>query len=565
MLNNPTEQQDKEKLISRCKAGDRQALSLLYCHYRPYLLNICKHYAKEDHMAEDLLHDAFIVILTSLDKLRDTDKLEAWMTTIVRNVGYHYWKHLDKEHTALQQMADESQDMTEGSLMPDYELMQKLVAQLPKGYQQVFRLSVFEGLSHQEISRMLNIAPHSSSSQLLHAKRMLQKLIKQSWFLILLFIAIPAVIWKFLQKDSPNIEGSVKEARVQSLPQSTPIKSEAESAKNSSSDIKRDSEGFQHPSSTTQHLSTSVLPHKEEERVHDEVPAIKEDSENINSPSTNTQHPTPNNQHPTPNNQHPTPKPKTSAWNVQLAYNGQLGKRDNFHEATSVNAKSFSAISNILIPEETAYSNWNDYSFYLNNAIPQQDMTAETRSLMDIAANNAQINGGRMEAHYEHQLPISIQLTLSRQLSRQLSVETGLSYTLLQSTNTTGSSAAYIQERQRLQYLGIPLRMGWQWYSKSSLSLYTSAGVMLEKPIHSTLDVNHFINDINTYSKQEKLSVPLQWSTSVGVGIQYDITPHIGFYLEPSLQYFFNDGSSIKSYRTEHRFSITLPIGIRFH
>ena len=558
MLNNPTEQQDKEKLISRCKTGDRQALNLLYTHYRPYLLNICKHYAKEDHVAEDLLHDAFVVILTSLDKLRDTDKLEAWMTTIVRNVGYHYWKHLEKENTALKQMSGESQNITEGSLMPDYELMQKLVAQLPKGYQQVFRLSVFEGLSHQEISRMLNIAPHSSSSQLLHAKRMLQKLIKQSWLLILLFIAIPAVIWKFLQKDSPNIEGSVKEARVQSLPQSTPIKSEAESAKNSSSDIKRDSEGFQHPSSTTQHLSTSVLPHKEEERVHDEVPAIKEDSENINSPSTNTQHPT-------PNNQHPTPKPKTSAWKVHLAYNGQLGKRDNFHEATSVNAKSFSAISNILIPEETAYSNWNDYSFYLNNAIPQQDMTAETRSLMDIAANNAQINGGRMEAHYEHQLPISIQLTLSRQLSRQLSVETGLSYTLLQSTNTTGSSAAYIQERQRLQYLGIPLRMGWQWYSKSSLSLYTSAGVMLEKPIHSTLDVNHFINDINTYSKQEKLSVPLQWSTSVGVGIQYDITPHIGFYLEPSLQYFFNDGSSIKSYRTEHRFSITLPIGIRFH
>lgn len=570
MLNNPTEQQDKEKLISRCKTGDRQALNLLYTHYRPYLLNICKHYAKEDHVAEDLLHDAFIVILTSLDKLRDTDKLEAWMTTIVRNVGYHYWKHLDKEHTALKQMAGESQDMTAGSLMPDYELMQKLVAQLPRGYQQVFRLSVFEGLSHQEISRMLNIAPHSSSSQLLHAKRMFQKLIKQSWLLILLFIAIPAVIWKFLQKDSRNMEGSIKEAHVRSLPQASSIERESESDKNSTSNPKKNLEGINHAILTPRYLSTSDLPHKEEERIHDEVPAIKEDSENINSPSTNTRRPSPDTYHPSTQpaiaetaNKDIQIKQKTSAWNVQLAYNGQLGKRDNFHEATSVNAKSFSAISNILIPEETAYSNWNDYSFYLNNAIPQQDMTAETRSLMDIAANNAQINGGRMEAHYEHQLPVSIQLTLSRQLSRQLSVETGLSYTLLQSTNTTGSSTAYIQERQRLQYIGIPLRMGWQWYSKSSLSLYTSAGVMLEKPVHSTLDVNHFINDINTYSKQEKLSVPLQWSTSVGVGIQYDITPHIGFYLEPSLQYFFNDGSSIKSYRTEHRFSITLPLGIR--
>ena len=553
-----TVQQEKDELISRCKAGDHQALNLLYSHYRPYLLNICKHYAKDNDTAEDLLHDAFIVILTSLDKLRSTDKLEVWMTTIVRNVGYHYWKHLDKEHTALQQMAGESQETTAESLMPDFELMQKLVAQLPKGYQQVFRLSVFEGLSHQEISRMLNIAPHSSSSQLLHAKRMLQKLIKQSWLLILLFIAIPTAIWKFLQKDNPNIEGSIKEARVQPIPQSTPIKSETESAKNSSSDIKRNSEGFLHPSPNTQHLSTSVLSHKEEEPIREEESIIKEDSADFH-------HPSPNTQHPTPNNQHPTPKPKASAWNIQLAYNGQLGKTDNFMQTASINAKSFSAVSNILIPEETAYSNWNDYSFYLNNAIPQQDMTAETRSLMEIAASNAQINGGSMEAHYEHQLPLSIQLTLSRQLGKQFSVETGLSYTLLQSTSTTGSSAAYIQEQQRLHYLGIPLRMGWQWYNKAPLSFYTSSGVMLEMPIHSTLNVNHVVNDMNTYSTQDKLSVPLQWSTSVGVGIQYDITPHIGFYLEPSLRYFFNDGSDIKSYRTEHRFSVTLPLGIRFH
>ena len=569
MPNNPTSigQQEKDELLSRCKAGDRQALNLLYCHYRPYLLNICKHYAKEDHVAEDLLHDAFIVILTSLDKLRDTDKLEAWMTTIVRNVGYHYWKHLDKEHTALQQMADESQDTTVESLMPDFELMQKLVAQLPKGYQQVFRLSVFEGLSHQEISRMLNIAPHTSSSQLLHAKRMLQKLIKQSWLLILLFIAIPTVIWRFIQKEKASIEGNPmnqpQEAQLRPLPQPTPVEMELKSDKMSqhpTANTQQPSPNTQQPAPITQHPSTNT---QQPTPINQHPAPINQHPAPITQqPSTNTQQPTPTPQHLSPNNQLPI-KPKTSAWNIQLAYNGQLGKSNNFIEETSVNAKSFSAISNMLIPEETAYSNWNDYSFYLNNAIPQQDMTAETRSLMDIAANNAQINGGRMEAHYEHQLPISIQLTLSRQLSRQLSVETGLSYTLLQSTNTTGSSTAYIQERQRLQYLGIPLRMGWQWYSKSSLSLYTSAGVMLEKPVHSTLDVNHFINDINTYSKQEKLSVPLQWSTSVGLGFQYDLTPHIGFYLEPSLQDFFNDGNDIKSYRTEHPLNFTLPIGIR--
>lgn len=573
MLNNPTEQQDKEKLISRCKAGDRQALNLLYCHYRPYLLNICKHYAKEDHVAEDLLHDAFIVILTSLDKLRDTDKLEAWMTTIVRNVGYHYWKHLDKENTAIKQMAAENQDTATEISMPDIALMQTLVSQLPKGYQQVFRLSVFEGLSHQEISRMLNIAPHTSSSQLLHAKRMLQKLIRQSWVVILLLIAIPTAIWRFILKEKSGIEGNPTNPT-----QKAQIANNHQQKAQQEPTVEHTANHPVYVSISTTTASQKPLPYQEYSPILSDTVThkteVQDDSEDIHRPTPTTQHPSKDTvthrailqpDLAENGNTDMQIKTKTSAWNIQLAYNGQLGKTDNFMQTASINAKSFSAVSNILIPEETAYSNWNDYSFYLNNAIPQQDMTAETRSLMDIAANNAQKNGGRMDARYEHHLPVSLQLTVSRQLNKQLSVETGLSYTLLQSTNMTGSSAAYIQERQRLQYLGIPLRMGWQWYSKSSLSLYTSAGVMLEKPIHSTLDVNHFINDINTYSKQEKLSVPLQWSTSVGVGIQYDITPHIGFYLEPSLQYFFNDGSSIKSYRTEHRFSITLPLGIRFH
>ena len=85
------------ELISRCKAGDRQALDLLYQQYRPKLLNVCKHYAKEDSVAEDLLHDAFVVILTSLDKLEQTDKPESWMTAIVKNVGYHYQQYTKKE------------------------------------------------------------------------------------------------------------------------------------------------------------------------------------------------------------------------------------------------------------------------------------------------------------------------------------------------------------------------------------------------------------------------------------------------------------------------------------
>ena len=150
-------------LLSRCKSGDRQAMDLLYQRYRPQLLLVCKNYTSEKSVAEDLLHDAFVVIFTSLDKLKQVDALESWMTAIVKNVGYQYCLKSEKEKTALHQMALENKQSLEVEQSLDYDQLQSLVSLLPLGYQQVFRLSVFEGLSHQEISQLLGIAPHSSS------------------------------------------------------------------------------------------------------------------------------------------------------------------------------------------------------------------------------------------------------------------------------------------------------------------------------------------------------------------------------------------------------------------
>ena len=553
---------DAHTLIIRCKAGEREALHLLYEQYRPRLLNICRQYVKDNNVAEDLLHDAFVIILTSLNQLRDADKLESWMTSIVRNVGFHYRKHLNKEQAVLQQMANEPHIAAETTVMPDYGQLQALVSQLPKGYQQIFRLSVFEGLSHQEISQLLGISPHSSSSQLSHAKRMLQTLIKQSWVLILLLIAIPTAIWKLLHKPEPETKPTA------TVPK--PQKGQPEPV------VETPHEQPVYASVSKRHSSYPIRYHTETVILPESIPYyIKEQTDTLMEVA---QVPVEEPQQDTLNYQQiplsPDEKPhltvstssKPSNWNIQLAYNGQIGgQRDEYMAAANINHQSFASVSNSFIPINYSYSNWIDYSWSLNNAIPTDEVTAETRSLMIIAAQNAMINHGEMVAKHTHQLPFTIQMTLSRRLTPRLSIETGLSYTQLKSTSLTGSAMAYIQERQQMHYLGIPLRFGWQWYSKAHLSLYTSAGVMLELPIRGITDVNHIYNGICTFQDRTSISVPCQWSTNVGLGIQYGLTPHLGIYVEPGLQYFFNDGSNLKSYRTEHPLSITLPLGIRIH
>lgn len=550
---------DAHKLISGCKAGDRQALHLLYKQYRPQLLSVCREYAKGYDVAEDLLHDAFVVILTSLDKLRDADKLESWMTSIVRNVGFHYREHQNKEQAVLHQMVSENIATEETTLMPDYAQLQSLVTQLPEGYQQVFRLSVFEGLSHQEISQLLGIAPHSSSSQLSHARRMLQVLIKQSWVLILLLIVFPTTIWKFLHKPEPEVKPTASAPKPQE-PQPEPVIETPHEKIVYASIDKRPAQHHPIRYQTEAVIQSDSIAYfvKESEDLtesRDQDSATQDTiiHQRITLPSLDDTHLI------------AATKIKKSSWDIRLAYNGQIGRSNSYISPTAIYTYSFASASNSFVPSDYSFNNWIDYSWSLNNAIPSDETTAETRSLKEIAAQNAIINHGEIVAQYTYHLPLTIQLTLSHHLTPRLYIETGLSYTKMKSTNMTGSNTGYIFEDQRLHYLGIPLRFGWQWYCKANLSLYSSGGAMLEMPIHSTLNVEHYNNGINTYNQESSLNVPCQWSTTLGLGLQYDLTPHLGIYIEPSLQYFFNDGSDLNTYRKEHPLQVTLPLGIRFH
>ena len=81
---------------------------------------------------------------------------------------------------------------------------------LPNSFQKVFRLSVLEGLSHQEIAALLNIEPHTSSSELFRAKKML----RQSLALLLLgllCIGLP-LGWYWMHVESMDTESNVAQA-----------------------------------------------------------------------------------------------------------------------------------------------------------------------------------------------------------------------------------------------------------------------------------------------------------------------------------------------------------------
>lgn len=172
-----------KELVELCKQGDEQALSLLYTTYVHKMRKICRQYVADKEIVNDLLHDGFIVIFTSISTLRSPDKLESWMGKIMKNISLKYLEQCRSVVTKpLDDLKEDEEPLAlsyDVSEIPSYDTMLEVIERLPKGYRHIFKLAVLEELSHKEIARLLNIAPHSSSSQLSRAKDMLRKLLSQ--------------------------------------------------------------------------------------------------------------------------------------------------------------------------------------------------------------------------------------------------------------------------------------------------------------------------------------------------------------------------------------------------
>lgn len=186
----------KKELIDLCMKGDEQALSVLYNHYSAKMLRICLRYVPDEQTAQDLLHDGFIIAFTTISSLRNPDKLESWLTTIMKNISLQYLnKHNSFKLTSIDDVetCEEPYYTPSYNNFPSYDTMLKAIEQLPKGYSQIFKLSVLEGLSHKEIGERLGIAPHSSSSQLSRAKEMLRKIMSDYRIILLLILILSTI------------------------------------------------------------------------------------------------------------------------------------------------------------------------------------------------------------------------------------------------------------------------------------------------------------------------------------------------------------------------------------
>lgn len=561
-----------EKLIERVKAGDADALKTVYETYSQRMRNVCIRITQEDEdTVSDLVQEAFIRAYYSLGKLKDSSKFGEWIVAITKNVSLRYLERKQKVQVMpFSSIADEfdvESSLASDSMLEEKELLE-IINKLPSGYCKVFKMAVIEGFSHKEIAEKLGIEPHSSSSQLTRAKVMLQAMInKRTLALIsIILICVPICKYLFWKKDTEEKRLSV--ANVDNAKEKPSANHGTELSNTKSSSVDKKVLATTTPNVKTKLPKFTVVDSiciktdfEKDDSTNNIVIAIEKDTVSFDT----VKQVMPKFEEFIAKND--VASSYKSKW--QLLAMGSVGSALAQSAYKMLVGNKGEDITDGPQPSgPQMFSTWEEYSRYLQQNA-HGNMSEAEKALMEIAINNTNNinnikNGGKIVEHEYHDKPITFGLSMTKTINRKWNVETGLQYSLLKSEFILGEDDYYVQKRQKIHYLGIPLRLSYKWFGANRWTAYTSAGIILNIPLSGKTDEQYVTGTVIPYSESWHFTPPFQWTVGTGVGLQYNFTNNWGVYLEPTFSWHIPNGSTTRTIWTEHPFTITVPFGIRF-
>ena len=162
---------DDLSILRALKAGDIQALSLLFEQYADSIYRLAFRLVQEPEAAEDIVQETFLKTLTRLQSFEGRAKLSTWLYRVAYNASLDY---LRARQTLSFPIDQDTAEESEAAPMPEVfvewetpesilldgeslELLDRAIRSLPHSLQIVFVLRDIEGLSTDETAEILTL------------------------------------------------------------------------------------------------------------------------------------------------------------------------------------------------------------------------------------------------------------------------------------------------------------------------------------------------------------------------------------------------------------------------
>lgn len=172
------------ELVNRLRAGDEQALGLIYDKYKDALYGLILRIVRDDAIAGDVLQESFVNIwkkAPTYDASKGT--FFTWMLNICRNRSIDEVRKIERQRKGKIQIAESDVYTINGVQTPvDTIGLKDMVGTLPEKLQLMVEYIYFRGYTQQEVSEELDMPLGTVKTRIRSA---LQKL-GESFILIIL-------------------------------------------------------------------------------------------------------------------------------------------------------------------------------------------------------------------------------------------------------------------------------------------------------------------------------------------------------------------------------------------
>jgi RNA polymerase sigma-70 factor (ECF subfamily) len=146
---------------------------------RKPLKNYIKNRINNDDDAEDILQDVLLKLTNNIDKLMDSQRINAWIYKITRNAIIDYYRR-NRRFTELERLSTETPLELEDDLSSNSEIafcLKNMVEELPDIYKQAIVLTAFENHTQKEYSEMAGISLSGAKSRVQRARTLLKEMV----------------------------------------------------------------------------------------------------------------------------------------------------------------------------------------------------------------------------------------------------------------------------------------------------------------------------------------------------------------------------------------------------
>jgi len=170
----------ESELVQLLRQRNRDAFSYLYDNYSPALYTVILSIIPNREQANDILQEVFIKIWRQSESYDpDKGRLYTWMIQIARNSA------IDVVRSTKYKQSKQNQEITEsvyGSdsdhFNPDKIGLRRVVHMLRQEHRELVELSYFQGFTHEEIAKALNMPLGTVKTRLRNALIQLRMLFK---------------------------------------------------------------------------------------------------------------------------------------------------------------------------------------------------------------------------------------------------------------------------------------------------------------------------------------------------------------------------------------------------